>query len=38
MKPKQNPVQKYMEEFNKPKTFKDRKKASKNGYQKHKNR
>ncbi len=33
-----NPVAKYMETFNKPKTFEDRKQAAKNGKIKHKGR
>lgn len=33
-----NPVQKHMETFNKPKTFVDQKKEMKNGKQKHKGR
>ena len=33
---KPNPVHKYREKFNKPKTHRDRKKAVKSGYCKHK--
>ena len=33
-----NPVFKYMEDINKPKTFHDRKKQKKKGYNKHKSR